>query len=311
MAEVDTSGIRRFIHSSPTNLAIFSSCAGMLRSLLATPLQHPMDTLKVNYQINNNLKNEFEVVKYIYTERGGMKGFYYGLSANLTKQIFKSSYRYPLLSGLPRFYAGMFGSKYEDNKYIMRLLTSLTIAFTEATLITPIERLQVFLMTSKFSDSNYKDFFTMIKSRARKEIFKGYSPYILKQCVSWTVFLQADQFYKNRMRSMFNIHERRMITGWKLAACGLMTSLTTVFSIMPFDNIKTFLQKHNIEVKDGHRVKCNENQFTIKNAVKGIYAKRGIRGFYVGWRIRILVNFFNSSFTVVLLEWIDDLARDC
>mmetsp|Transcript_28462 Transcript_28462/g.28240 ORF Transcript_28462/g.28240 Transcript_28462/m.28240 type:complete len:289 (+) Transcript_28462:6-872(+) len=288
MAEADdNSPIRRFIQNHPLNLAIISSLSGMLKSIIALPIQHPLDTLKVNYQIQNKLKNEFEVIKHIHAERGGVKGFYYGYMANQSKQIFKASYRYPLLSCLPRFYAGLFGSKYEDHKYAMRILTSFSLAIIEATLITPFERLQVFLMTSKFGDSNYRDFFDMIKTKARKELFKGYSPYILKQCVSWTIFLQADQFYKYRIRNLFKIPDEKMITGWKLGICSLLTSFTTVLSVMPFDNIKTYLQKHNIELKDGSRVKTNENQFTVRNAIKGIYAKRGIRGFYVGWRVRI------------------------
>lgn len=303
-----TSFIRKYINHNPKHMMMLSSILGMTRSLLALPIQHPWDVLKVNCQINPQLKNEIEVIRHIKAERG-LKGFYYGYSTNLTKQLFKSSYRYPLIAGLPRFYASMFGSKYEEHQYAMRLLTSLTVAFIEAGLFTPFERLQVFLMTSKFGNSNYRDFFNMIKNKARKELFRGYTPYVLKQCVSWTVFLQADQFYKNRMRSWFEIPDEKMVMGWKLACSSLLTSMTTIFSVMPFDNIKTYLQKHNIELKDGKRVESNSNN-TISNAIKGIYERRGLRGFYIGWRIRIWVHFINASFTVALLEWLDNLSRE-
>lgn len=286
MAEAETSAIKRYILHNPTHLVFLSSFLGMVRSIIALPIQHPCDVLKVNCQINPQLKNEFEVIRHIKAERG-LRGFYYGYSTNLTKQLFKSSYRYPLIAGLPRFYAGLLGSKYDDHKYAMRLLTSFTIAFIEAGLVTPFERLQVFIMTSKFGNSNYKDFYNMIRHKARKELFKGYTPYVLKQCVSWTVFLQADQFYKSRMRSYYKIPDDKMILGWKLAFCSLMTSITTIFSVMPFDNIKTYLQKHNIEMKDGKRVESSAVQNTIRNAIKGIYSKRGLKGFYIGWRIRI------------------------
>ena len=239
-----------------------------------------------------------------------MKGFYYGFSTNLTKQIFKSMYRYPIIAVLPRFYAKMFGKTYENHQYAMRLLTSLTIAFIEAGLFTPFERVQVFLMTSKFENQNYRDFFNMSRSKLRTELFKGYTPYVVKQCVSWTVFLQADQFYKNRMRAFFKIKDDKMVTGWKLALCSFMTSLTTVGSVMPFDNIKTFLQKHNLTLRDGKRVEANATQLRIRDAVRSIYASKGVRGFFIGWRIRIFVHFFTASWTVVLLEWLDNLSRD-
>lgn len=77
---------------------------------------------------------------------------------------------------------------------------------------------------------------------------------------------------------------------------------------MPFDNIKTFLQKHNLEVKDGKKVE-KEQQLNIKNAMKRIYAKKGLTGFFVGWRIKLCVHFLNSSFTVALIEWLDNLSK--
>lgn len=143
----------------------------------------------------------------------GIKGLYSGYATNMTKQLFKASYRYPLISGLPRFYSKLFGSKYEDHKYSMKLMTSVTIALVEAGLITPFERLQVFMMTSKFSNKNYSDFYHMVKSRLRTELFRGYTPYFTKQIVSWTAFLQADTFYKSQIRRIFEVPDDKMILG--------------------------------------------------------------------------------------------------
>jgi hypothetical protein len=91
-----------------------------------------------------------------------------------------------MIAGLPRFYSHLFGSKYNTHKHSMKLLTSFTLAFIEAGLITPFERLQVFIMTSKFGNRNYTDFYHMSKSKLKTELFRGYTPYVLKQCVSWT-----------------------------------------------------------------------------------------------------------------------------
>jgi hypothetical protein len=131
------------------------------------------------------MKNELAVFRMVRADKG-MKGFYNGFSTNLTKQLFKSSYRYPMITSLPRFYSHLFGSTYDNHKHSMKLLTSLTIAFVEAGLITPFERLEVFIMTSKFGTKNYADFYHMSKSKLRTELFRGYTPYVLKQCVSWT-----------------------------------------------------------------------------------------------------------------------------
>lgn len=99
----------------------------------------------------------------------------------------------------------------------MKFLTSITVALIEAGLITPFERLQVFIMTSKFANKNYTDFYNMIRHRLRTELFRGYTPYFTKQIVSWTAFLQADTFYKSQIRQIFDVPEDKMILGWKLA----------------------------------------------------------------------------------------------
>lgn len=228
MAEANVSKLNSYVSHNKTHMMLLSSALGMLRTLIALPIQHPCDVIRVNWQANPHLKNELAVARMIKADRG-TKGFYSGYATNCTKQLFKSSYRYPLISGLPRFYAGLFGSKYESHKHTMKLMTSLTIAFIEAGLITPFERLQVFIMTSKFSNRNYKDFYNMSKSKLRTELFRGYTPYVTKQIVSWTAFLQADTFYKGLIRKYYQIPDEKMILGWKLALCTLLVSSTTIF----------------------------------------------------------------------------------
>jgi hypothetical protein len=110
----------------------------------------------------------------------------------------------------------------------MKLMTSLTLALVEAGLITPFERLQVFIMTSKFANKNYMDFYHMSKSKLRTELFRGYTPYFLKQIVAWTAFLEADAFYKSQIRLIFKVPDKEMLLGWKLAFCTLLISCTTI-----------------------------------------------------------------------------------
>mmetsp|Transcript_41285 Transcript_41285/g.47595 ORF Transcript_41285/g.47595 Transcript_41285/m.47595 type:complete len:82 (+) Transcript_41285:693-938(+) len=75
---------------------------------------------------------------------------------------------------------------------------------------------------------------------------------------------------------------------------------------MPFDNIKTFLQKYNLEEVDGAKVEKRKH-VSILSGIRKIYKKAGVLGFFTGWRIKLFVNFINSSFTVVLLEYLENL----
>lgn len=131
MAEGNVSKLSRYVNHNPSHLLILSSLLGMTRTLVALPIQHPWDVMKVNWQANSHLKNELAVFRMVKADKG-LKGFYSGFSTNLTKQLFKSFYRYPLISGLPRFYSHLFGSRYDTHKHSMKLLTSLTIALIES-----------------------------------------------------------------------------------------------------------------------------------------------------------------------------------
>lgn len=78
---------------------------------------------------------------------------------------------------------------------------------------------------------------------------------------------------------------------------------------MPFDNVKTYLQKYNLEVVGDKRVEDTKEKMNIPRAFKRIYSTKGILGFFVGWRMKLAVYFVNKSFTIFFLEYIDDFAK--
>lgn len=302
------SKLQNFIKDSPVRLFLVSSLLGMSRVLISLPFEHPFEVLRVTWQTNPHLRHELAVARLV-KEQKGPRGFYNGYFPNLAKQITKSSYRYPLLSMLPRFYAKLFGSSYDKNKYVMKFLTSVSLALVESVIITPFERLQVFVMTSQQNTHNYGDFYKMLtKSQVRKEIFKGFTPYFSRQLVVWISFLQADTFIKTRVRKWYHIPEDQMIKGFKLLLCSGFVSFCTILCAIPFDNIKTFLQKYNIthEKGTGEIIKKEAN---IPMAIRKIYERSGILGFFIGWRVKLVAYSINALFTVTLLEWLDNLSR--
>ena len=112
MEKENTSKIAQFVKAKQSNLVIASSILGMVRTMVALPIQHPFDVVKVNWQANPHLKNELAVIRMIKREKG-LKGIYSGYMTNFSKHMFKSIYRYPLMSTLPRFYSKLLGSEYE------------------------------------------------------------------------------------------------------------------------------------------------------------------------------------------------------
>lgn len=80
-----------------------SSMVGIIRTLIGFPIEHPLDSIKTQWQAKPQLRNELVVIKDIFKIKGFM-GFYAGSLPNLTRCVLKNSYRYPLMVGLPSFF---------------------------------------------------------------------------------------------------------------------------------------------------------------------------------------------------------------
>ncbi|CAI2373072.1 unnamed protein product [Moneuplotes crassus] len=288
-------------------LAGLSSLIGMGGTLAVYPILHPLDVLKANWQTNPHLKHELAVGRMIKNTKG-IAGFYSGILTNCTKQVCKSAYRYPLISGLPRFYSRLFDLDLDKHKYKLKMMTSLSVTSVEASIITPFERLQVFIMTSQNTKSNYSDFLKTIKGNVRKELFKGFTPYFARQIVAWTSLLLSDAFFKSKVRKYWQIPKDEMITGYKLLLCTFSVTCTTILVAMPFDNIKTYIQKNMKEIRaEGKHTKADTGKIGIKKAISRIYNKGGVLGFFVGWRLKMSTYFITTSLAVTVIEWLDNL----
>lgn len=126
--------------------------AGIVRTLLGFPFEHPLDSIKTQWQAKPHHKNEFSIVSEIYKEKG-IRGFYAGALPNMTRCLIKNSYRYPLLVGLPSFYKEHLPHAFKEYQALSKLLTGCSIAFFEAVILCPIERLKVYFMTTSESIS--------------------------------------------------------------------------------------------------------------------------------------------------------------
>ena len=160
-------------------------------------------------------------------------------------------------------------------------------------------------MTSRKNRSNYSDFIKIFRKNMLNELFKGFWPYFSRQVISWTMWLQADTFFKNQIRKFYKIPEDDMITGWKLGLCTVLVSFATITVAMPFDSVKTYLEKHYNSIQVGKKVA----RVTIPQAMKDVYSKGGVLGFFVGWRLKCLTYFLTSIFATAMIEYFDHLAK--
>jgi hypothetical protein len=81
-----------------------------------------------------------------------------------------------------------------------------------------------------------------------KELFRGFTPLLLRQSIAWVLWMEMDQVMKTVLRSRLKIERTEKIPNYYLLAGSFVVALTGTIVIMPFDSIKTNLQKADLSV---------------------------------------------------------------
>eukprot|EP00347_Sterkiella_histriomuscorum_P019430 403341656 len=291
-----TQHIEKKVSRSYSALYLGSSLVGMARVLIGFPIEHPIDSIKTQWQAKPYMKNEMAIIKDIYQTKG-IKGFYAGSLPNLTRVLIKNSYRYPLMVGLPRFYNENLPPAISQNKPLQKLLTGSSIALVESVITCPIERTKVYFMTTQQKGLSYKHFYqNVVKGDKIHELFRGFTPLFMRQSTAWIVFLQADLAVKSWIRKSMNIPEKERIPTKYLMPASILVALANTTAVMPFDCVKTHMEKV-------------DPTSTYLRTFQKIYSQAGILGFFTGIRLRFLLYLTNAIFIVNILEKLDSITH--
>lgn len=225
-----------------------SSSKGVLVGITAFFICHPLEVIKTRKQASFSNSN-FEVIKETYT-KGGFRSFYSGCVPNLIRYSIRNAYRWPLMLYLPAYF-----SKYFDHMKA-KLISAVSLANIECFIITPLERLKVYIMVNSYNNSpsnNNTDTNNKYDSKhpikkvlynkdywKMNEIYKGIAPLILRQNISWLSFLGSDHYLKmlftkrklakNSENNKLNFKELNMVSF-------LVAIINTFFGKIIIDNI--------------------------------------------------------------------------
>ncbi|OJX09504.1 MAG: hypothetical protein BGO77_06230 [Caedibacter sp. 37-49] len=264
------------------------SFSGALRGLIPLPIEHPFDFMKTRMQANLGAKSAFNMVQEIY-QQDGLKGFYAGVIPNGTRLMIKHAYRWPMMLAFPNFF-DKFLPEETKTEYpsLKKFLTGGTIASFETLIICPLERLQVWLMTTYRDEKTLGNFYQQNRGNLKKELYRGLNASYPKQLVTWISFLVADEKCKALAREYTGEKELSFTT---LLSVSFVVGAINAVITLPFGCIKTQMQKHN-------PVKSN----TLISVTRQIYQNSGIKGFYAGWPVKLAQFMVRSLFTVTLFE---------
>jgi len=276
---------------SRTSLFIRTILLGVTNSNLALLFEHPIETIKTQWQRKNQLKKFTDVGKFIYSE-SGLKGFYKGLTPNLLYRSIRNSFRWPTMIFLPN----KFKSLTEELPFYIdslpKILTAMTIAFSEVYILTPLERVKIFLMTET---SNIFNFYALHKNSLKKELFRGIGPSLWKVNVAWFSFIISDHYLKLLWKDTFN---RKVLSMYDLLIISFGVGLSCTIACMPFDFVKTQAQ---MEKKN--------KSIELKGTLRPLYhyiSNRQVGILYTGWKLRLSQFVINSIVSVSLLEKLEN-----
>ncbi|CAF2972002.1 unnamed protein product [Rotaria sp. Silwood2] len=259
-----------------TTQLLISAAIGVSRTVGGLPLEHPFDTIRTRWQANPaHYSNVVIVVREIYSWKG-LLGFYSGAIPNTTRRAIKQTYRWPMMLFFPSFYRDhiLTDRIYQNYPHLPKILTGLSIANFEILVISPFERLKVWLMTSPKRISLFKFFREHINSRdITRELYRGTSAVFYRQNVSWITFLYTDGLTKAKFREYKQTQD---LTYIDLFMAGMIVGLINTGAVMPFDYVKTQKQKF-----------FQNNQSTI-DIFKTTLKQDGITRFYIGWKIYLI-----------------------
>lgn len=183
------------------------SLIGALRGGLCLFIEHPLESIKTQWQDNSSVKSTKEIVKNIYTQKG-LIGFYRGFLPNFIRVTSKHFYRWPLMLFFPRYYDKHLPTNIHNLlPGLNKILTGLSIANLEILILCPLDRLKIFFMTSKFLGSNSSKinyFYNSHKKNLFAELFRGIEPTFWRSNVSWVSFLYLDYKLKSIFKKLRN-----------------------------------------------------------------------------------------------------------
>lgn len=249
---------------------------GGLSGMCATTIIQPIDMVKVRIQLRGESKGNkspFDVAREIHSE-GGAKGFYRGLDSALLRQAVYASLRIGIYYSLNEKFADSDGNV----SGAMRAFNSLAAGAIGSAIANPCDlalvRMQSDSTLPLAERRNYRNVFHAFKSIVKDEgalgMYRGCAPTVARAMSMNLSMLFTFDIVKKRLavrmgESKLTIFTSTFITGFFTAICSL-----------PFDNMKTKLQKQT-RGPDGKYAYDG-----LRDCFKKSIAREGVTGLWTG-----------------------------
>jgi len=221
---------------------------GGLSGMIAVSILLPLDLIKVRIQIasesGQGTRNPFKIAKYVYKNEGGLKAFYSGIDSALIRQATFTSLRLGLFTNF-----GEFIKQYRNKKTLTvseKSACSLAAGGIAAFIDTPLDlsliRMQADKTLPPELQRKYKNVIhaltKIVKEEGISRLWKGAPPTVARAMAANFSMLTTYEEVKERLeKSKFEYRKNIPLIS------GIVAGVTAATVSLPFDNMKTKIQK--------------------------------------------------------------------
>ncbi len=251
---------------------------GGLSGMSATSIIQPVDTLKVRIQIAGEAgtsTSPMKIAKQMHAE-GGVKGFYKGIDSALMRQAVYGTARLGLYFTFTDMYKNSHNGEFPT---YAKIAASFTAGALGSAIGNPFDlalvRFQSDATLPKAEQRNYKHVFDAIYRISKEEgvisLWKGVGP-TMGRAVSLNVaMLVSYDEAREKMESIWGPCKKAHFSAT------LVSSVFTAIFSLPFDNMKTKIQKQKVDSKTGKLPYAS-----LVDCFKKTVAKEGPTGLWTG-----------------------------
>ncbi len=154
---------------------------GFLRGAAPFPLEHVLERMKLAAQTRTDL-SATEAVKRLWQSQG-IRGLYAGSRANFLRRTLRETYHWPAMLSLNHLWKGVIPEHWNRDHLITNVATGYSMAFVQASVILPFER----LLIEKTSKGGY---LPLLKRaiHSRGILYEGFQATWLRHSYVWNLF---------------------------------------------------------------------------------------------------------------------------
>lgn len=216
---------------------------GGISGILATLVIQPIDMVKVRIQLaseSGKPTNPIQITKDYYKENG-IKGFYKGLDSAIIRQACYATTRLGIFYSLIDF----FKKENESISFGIKSFSSISAGAIAAMVANPADLILVRMQSDGTlppeERRNYKNVFEafsrVIKEEGLIRLWRGCGPTVARaMMINWALLAPFEEFKDRLKLSIPDLKKRTIASSFLASFIGCLVSL-------PFDNIKTKLQK--------------------------------------------------------------------